>query len=176
MRQDAKGSPASVTRKLVSVLERTEQGTRLEYLVYLPESLRLAVSEEDLTEILGPLLENAVRFARRRVQVASEIRDGRLLLCVEDDGPGIKASEAAQALKRGTRLDETGGGHGLGLSIARELVEATGGQIALSESRLGGLRVELAWEAATEIPAPAAQSARPARDLAQQRLAQSEIK
>ena len=154
MRQDAKGSPAAVATKLISVLERTEKGMRVEYAVDVPESLRLAASEEDLTEILGPLLENAVRFAHRRVQVASKARNGKLLLCVEDDGPGIKAGEAAQALKRGTRLDETGGGHGLGLAIARELAEATGGQITLGISRLGGLRVELAWDAPHE-PVPA---------------------
>ena len=77
-----------------------------------------------------------------RLQVASKARNGKLLLSVEDDGPGIKAGEAAQALRRGTRLDETGGGHGLGLAIARELAEATGGQITLGTSRLGGLRVE----------------------------------
>jgi signal transduction histidine kinase len=107
--------------------------------------LHLAISEDDLTEILGPLLENAVRYSRRQVRVASQTKQGKTLLSVEDDGPGIKMSEAAEMMVRGARVDQAGGGHGLGLAIARELVEATGGTITLGESSLGGLRVDLSW-------------------------------
>jgi signal transduction histidine kinase len=99
-----------------------------------------------LSEILGPLLENAVRFARRQVRVFGEIQDGSTVLLVEDDGPGLSSAEAAEAVVRGVRLDQTGGGHGLGLAIARELVEATGGTIELGTSSLGGLRIELRWK------------------------------
>jgi signal transduction histidine kinase len=105
----------------------------------------VAIASEDLIEILGPLLENAVRFARRQVGVAGSADSGGIILSVEDDGPGIQASDISQALKRGARLDEAGGGHGLGLAIARQLVEACGGTIALGASPLGGLRVDLRW-------------------------------
>jgi signal transduction histidine kinase len=143
--QAAKAAPLLVAQRLISVLERTDKGMRVDYIVEIPETLRLAISDEDLTEILGPLLENAVRFSRRQVRVASQSNAGKNLLSVEDDGPGIKMSEAAEMMVRGARVDQAGGGHGLGLAIARELVEATGGTITLGESSLGGLRVDLSW-------------------------------
>jgi signal transduction histidine kinase len=118
---------------------------RLDYALDIPGDLRLAIAGEDLNEILGPLLENAVRFARRQIRVAGAGRKDGVVLTVEDDGPGINASDVSQAMQRGARLDEAGGGHGLGLAIARQLVEATGGTIALGSSPLGGLRVELHW-------------------------------
>ncbi len=143
--QDAQASPLSVAQGLILVLERTDKGMRLDYVLDVPETLRVPVAGEDLSEILGPLLENAVRFARRQVRVAGVAKEEGILLSVEDDGPGMQASEAASAMVRGVRLDQTGHGHGLGLAIARELVEATSGIIALGASSLGGLRVDLRW-------------------------------
>ena len=113
-RQDAQAAPLAVAQRLILVLERTEKGMRLDYVLDMPETLRLAVAAEDLSEILGPLLENAVRFARRQVRVSGAATDGSIALSVEDDGPGLSAAEAAEVMVRGVRLDQTGGGHGLG--------------------------------------------------------------
>jgi signal transduction histidine kinase len=150
-RQDAQAAPLSVAQRLILVLERTEKGMRLDYVLDVPETLRLAVAAEDMSEILGPLLENAVRFARRQVRVSGAAADGAVVLSVEDDGPGLSAAEAAEVMVRGVRLDQAGGGHGLGLAIARELVEATGGTIELGTSSLGGLRIELRWNRADRM-------------------------
>jgi signal transduction histidine kinase len=98
----------------------------------------------DLEEILGNLLENAGKWARTRVRVSilSDASDGtRFCLLVEDDGPGIPEEQRSQALRRGTRLDETKPGTGLGLSIVTDLVAEYGGTVALDQSRLGGLKV-----------------------------------
>jgi signal transduction histidine kinase len=145
-RQEMRVSPLPVTERLISVLEHTEKGMRVDYELQLPDRLRLSMAEDDLTEILGPLLENAVRFARRVVRVSGKAVGKGVHLSVEDDGPGMNERDAADAMARGSRLDEVGGGHGLGLAIARELVEATGGAIALGASSLGGLQVDLRWE------------------------------
>jgi signal transduction histidine kinase len=67
------------------------------------------------------------------------------VLSVEDDGPGIDPAQMADAFARGVRLDEAGGGHGLGLAIAQDLAEATGAQISLARSELGGLKVAIVW-------------------------------
>jgi signal transduction histidine kinase len=68
---------------------------------------------------------------------------------VEDDGPGIGPEKVAEALLRGGRLDEAGSGHGLGLAIANDLVDATRGAITLLRSKLGGLKVTVTWPADT---------------------------
>ncbi len=64
-------------------------------------------------------------------------------LIVEDDGRGLAAEQREEVLRRGARLDESAPGSGLGLSIVDELVRAYGGQMTLSESLMGGLKIEL---------------------------------
>ncbi|WP_322977541.1 sensor histidine kinase [Pseudomonas sp. C11] len=98
---------------------------------------------EDLLELLGNLLDNACKWADSRVQLELVEEGGMLRIHVDDDGPGIEPQRREDVLGRGTRLDEQVAGHGLGLGIVRDIVEAWGGSIALQDSPLGGLRVLL---------------------------------
>lgn len=66
-----------------------------------------------------------------------------LLLRIEDDGPGISEEDRQRVLGRGTRLDESVAGHGLGLDIVGDLVEVYGGRLELLDSELGGLAVQV---------------------------------
>jgi len=134
---------------LVGVVEKTEFGARLVFEVNVPENLRLPVAAEDLSEIAGALIENAARYARRRVRITGAAA-GAGSLIIEDDGPGIDPDNVTEALMRGRRLDEAGPGHGLGLAIANDLVDATRGRITLLRSDLGGLKVTVAWIAERE--------------------------
>lgn len=134
-----------VAERVVSVVEHTDEGGKLAFAVEMQGDLTVPGSAEELSEILGALIENAARFARRMVRIAGHQSLGQVRLLVEDDGPGLKDWNIEQALMRGQRLDESGPGHGLGLSIARDLVEARGGAIALKRSQMGGLMVEMVW-------------------------------
>ncbi len=100
--------------------------------------------KEDFEEIAGNLLENAAKWARQKVEVSVDKTDDPqaplISLIVEDDGPGIPADQAADALKRGKRLDESKPGTGLGLAIVADLAAEYGGSLNLEQSRLGGLR------------------------------------
>lgn len=98
---------------------------------------------EDLEEMLGNLAENACKYGGGLVRVVAGGAPDGLSLVVEDDGPGLTEPERAEALKRGRRLDETAPGSGLGLDIVKDIAEAYGGRLLLSDSPLGGLRCEL---------------------------------
>jgi signal transduction histidine kinase len=141
----AEASPLDVASRLVEVVERTAEGERLMFDVEIAEGLRAPTSQDMLTEMLGALIENAARFARRQVRVCGGLMAEGLVLSVEDDGPGIGDGRAEAALARGGRLDEAGPGHGLGLAIVRDLAEASGGGLSMERSTLGGLRAVIAW-------------------------------
>ena len=112
-----------------------------------PPSLVLPRDREDLLELLGNLLDNACKWADQRVQLTVEEAADGYRLYVDDDGPGIDAERREAVLGRGTRLDEQVAGHGLGLGIVRDIIEAWNGRIELQDSPLGGLRVlvSLPW-------------------------------
>ncbi len=103
-----------------------------------------AGEQQDFEEIVGNLMENAARFATGTVRLRAErtVRDDKpvVAVSVEDDGPGMSEAECEMALQRGTRLDESTPGSGLGLSIVRDIATEYGGTLALDRSPLGGLR------------------------------------
>lgn len=139
-------APLDVAEGVIGVIERTRHGETIVFDVDMDESLRVPVAPGDLAEILGALLENAARFARRQVQVRGWREDASTVcLAIGDDGPGIGDDRTEAALMRGGRLDEAGPGHGLGLAIVQDLMTATEGRLTLGRSALGGLEVTLGW-------------------------------
>ncbi len=118
-----------------------ERGIAIESNVSNDHTVR--VRREDLDEMLGNLLDNACRFARARVAVASEHVEKQIAITIDDDGPGIAASMRDEVLQRGVRADESERGTGFGLAIVRDLAEVYGGSISLEASPSGGLRARL---------------------------------
>jgi signal transduction histidine kinase len=100
-----------------------------------------------LLRVFRNLIENAVRHAASRVDITLAERGDEVVLTVDDDGPGIPESERAQVLQRFVRLDEARsrdyGGSGLGLAIVDEVARAHGGSVSISQSPLGGARIEV---------------------------------
>jgi len=109
----------------------------------VPPGLLLPWDREDVLELLGNLLDNACKWADSEVRLGIVSTAEGYRLWVDDDGPGIPESQRLQVLERGSRLDEQVEGHGLGLGIVRDIVDAWGGRLALLESPLGGLRVSM---------------------------------
>ncbi|MGE0459991.1 MAG: sensor histidine kinase [Vicinamibacterales bacterium] len=114
----------------------------------LPADLVVAVERQDLDEMVGNLLDNACKWARRRVEVhaATEASPAPgaagaplVAIRVADDGPGLDETVRRAVLDRGVRADESTPGTGLGLAIVRDLAEVYGGSIDLARGQSGGL-------------------------------------
>lgn len=105
-------------------------------------------SPERLRRLLENLLSNALRFSPPGGTVTVGLRQARGLVqvWVEDQGPGIAPSERALVFERFWQADPARGGaehHGLGLSIARAIAQAHGGQLRAEEAPGGGCRMVL---------------------------------
>jgi two-component system sensor kinase ParS len=95
------------------------------------------------------ILRNAMRYAHNRVVLSVAREDGRNVVSVDDDGPGVPAAERQRLFEPFTRLEGSrgrdSGGVGLGLAIVRSVAEWHGGHAWISESPLGGARVSIRW-------------------------------
>ena len=95
-----------------------------------------------LSHAVRNLLDNAARYAASRVKVSCSERDGRAIIAISDDGPGIPAKEREHVFGRFVRLEEDRsrkqGSTGLGLSVVRGNIERMGGRVYFGEPEIGG--------------------------------------
>ena len=124
---------------------RIHAGKAIAFKIKCPNNIRFRGEKQDLDEMLGNLIDNAHKWAKKRVnaKVTAEPGASHFILAIDDDGPGIPAGERENVFQRGNRLDEATPGSGLGLAIVDELVTLYGGTLVLLDSPLGGLRVRL---------------------------------
>ncbi len=133
-----------VVDRLVATLRRLPDADSLSWEVAVPATLSYPGDAGDLTELLGNLLDNARKWAHRRVVVTGATHGAESRLVIADDGPGMRA-EAIAGIGRGRRWDEAKPGTGFGLAIASDIAEETGARVEMGASELGGLRVVIAW-------------------------------
>jgi signal transduction histidine kinase len=140
-------NPAAELPVLTRVLGGIYRDKALGFQLSAPDAL-LPFDREDMLELIGNLADNACKWARSQVAVSvagpETDADGGLRLTVADDGPGCAPEHLDKILDHGVRLDEAMPGHGLGLSITRDIVDAYGGRMAIDrDPTLGGLRIEI---------------------------------
>jgi signal transduction histidine kinase len=128
---------------IVLVMTRSYQDRGLAFAVSVAGDAIFPGEREDLEEMLGNIIENACKWAKKNIDISVRSAGERLIVQVDDDGPGLPVDQRARALERGRRLDDTIAGSGLGLAIVADLVALYDGGLDLLTSEVGGLRVVL---------------------------------
>lgn len=133
-------APLDVDRLIGDLVDRRPEGS-------IDTDLRagtVPVDGEALTQVLTNLLDNAARYRAHRTGVSAVAAPDELVICIDDDGPGIPVEDRRRVFEPFTRLDDArsaGGGTGLGLAIVHELVDGMNGDVAVSDSTGGGARI-----------------------------------
>jgi signal transduction histidine kinase len=127
---------AAVVEEVVETASATAEVNGHRFEVDLPdEPLAAAADREKLRQVFGILVENALKYSPGggTVTVGARLRDDAVEVRVADEGVGIPAGERERIFRKFYRAESTvrdgGGGTGLGLFIAKELVSAMGGRI-----------------------------------------------
>jgi signal transduction histidine kinase len=131
---------SAAARECASVAAR--HGVQLS--VEIPPELRVGAREELVERIVAPLLENACRYGRTRVNVSATARPGAIVYTVDDDGPGVGEDEREAIFEPGRRggagnaMVNGDAGAGLGLALSRRLARKAGGDVHAVPSSQGG--------------------------------------
>lgn len=111
---------------------------------------------EWIDRLVAVLVDNACRYAGSKgtVLLVVHVAGSRVCLRVEDSGPGIPPEDRPKLFDRFHRATEVGSGTGLGLAIGDSVVRATGGEWRVSQSELGGARMEVCWRRTPSAKTP----------------------
>ncbi len=135
--------------RLVAGLNKVYRDKSPEIRTAIGKGIRFRADAGDFLELAGNLLDNACKWCRSTVELEIEPvsrergPSSGLALVVSDDGPGIPEDAVQSLLQRGTRLDESTPGHGIGLAIVADIARSYGGTLEICRAPLGGAEMRV---------------------------------
>ncbi len=129
--------------RIINSLQKVYRKRDIEFSNHINPAQLIRITEADLMEILGNLLENACKYGASQIEISSAGKNASHLVTIDDDGPGFPDGMEERLLARGVRADTRQEGQGIGLAITNELIENYGGALSLSPSPLGGAQVRI---------------------------------
>ncbi|MCV2510613.1 two-component system sensor histidine kinase PhoQ [Leclercia pneumoniae] len=132
---------APLLDNLTSALNKVYQRKGVSISLDISPEISFIGEKNDFMEVMGNLLDNACKYCLEFVEISARQDDDQLHIIVEDDGPGIPQGKRDQVFDRGQRADTLRPGQGVGLSVARDIVEQYDGRIETGDSLLGGARM-----------------------------------
>lgn len=128
-------------KRILESLHKVYRDKDITVRINTEKTLSFKGDEGDLMEVLGNLLDNAFKWADTTIDISADISNKKLSIIVSDDGPGIAKDKRDNLLQRGVRADQQTPGHGIGLSIVLNIVQAYHGSLDIQHSRSGGAKI-----------------------------------
>lgn len=129
--------------RIVNTVQKAYRTKQPKIAIQIDDVVGVRIDEGDLMELLGNLIDNAFKWCRNSIQICAEYRGNQLAIQVKDDGPGIPSQEADRILERCVRADQSIPGHGIGLAIVHDIIQAYDGEMAIANNPEGGACVTL---------------------------------
>ena len=129
------------------LVERFRTQTQRHTLVLdFPENFPIILADEDrITQVLSNLVSNAIKYSPGgEIRIRGQVRPGQVIVCVSDQGPGIAPDDIPYVFGRFYRSDKavrSSKGAGLGLYLAKAIIESHGGRIWVDPHPDSGARI-----------------------------------
>ncbi|MEK2611890.1 ATP-binding protein [Pseudomonas shirazensis] len=137
---------APLLDSLCNTLAKVYRDKHVAITLVVPAQAEIPMEQGAALELLGNLLENAYRLCLGQVRVSLSETPDSLLLCIEDDGPGVPTDQRERILQRGERLDRQHPGQGIGLAVVKDIIDSYDAQLSLDDSPLGGAAFRIVFK------------------------------
>ncbi|HNO75184.1 ATP-binding protein [Nitrosomonas mobilis] len=127
-----------IIEKIVNAVSRAHYSKQPRIDIEVDSAISLQINESDLLELLGNLVDNAFKWCRERVTITACHQQDKIVIKISDDGPDIPATESVRILQRGVRGDSSVPGHGIGLAIVQDILQANDGQLTVVSEGAAG--------------------------------------
>lgn len=143
------GNPFQIIAEIINTLRRMPKGEDIQWTISMPDNFSVTVDPDDLRELVGNIIENALKWAKSTIDVTGTRDGATLTLSIEDDGAGLEPKLIDSIMQRGIRHDQKTPGSGIGLSLVHEICAVYGIDLTIENRKSHGLCVTLEFEIAS---------------------------
>jgi two-component system, OmpR family, sensor histidine kinase PhoQ len=129
--------------RITSALEKVYAEKAIKFNVSIDEGTIFRGDQRDLLEVIGNILDNACKACQHSINIIAKMNKLHTIIEVHDDGKGIPSYLRDILIKRGQRADTQHQGQGIGLDVARDIIESYQGELSIADSPIGGALIRI---------------------------------
>ncbi len=138
--------------KLIRAFRQLPRGDDINWIQSVDTGLFANIDPMDFEEVAGNILDNARKWTNDEVSISAELAGSEVKLSIRDNGCGVASSDMPRILERGSRIDESVPGAGLGLAIVQDILDIYQARLRFEDVEPQGLCVQIYLPAYTGQP------------------------